>query len=85
MASSPQQREKAHEMPLARCETCGCPQGLKHTYTTFHVSVGLRLLCGAPTCTRLACIWLTDEEQLQYLSGQRSFRLPRPRLDVLVE
>jgi len=63
-------------MALARCETCGAPQGLKNNYPYVHnlvASVRGSILCCAPKCVRSACIWLTDEEQQQYLKGLRSF------------
>ena len=63
-------------MALARCETCGSPHGLKHKYPHSHtlaVSVRFDVLCGSPSCAHRAFIWLTDEEEQQYLSGQRSF------------
>ena len=65
-------------MASARCETCGHPQGLRHNYTHFHTPVpsATSILCGAPTCNRPASIWLTDEEQQQYLRGVRKFRIP---------
>jgi hypothetical protein len=74
-------------MALARCETCGHPQGLKQDYTHFHApasSVGRYLLCGSPTCARPASLWLTDEEEQQYLGGQRIFRVSNRTLDVQV-
>jgi hypothetical protein len=64
-------------MALGRCQLCGPPRGLKHNYTHGHnpvASVNSRILCGAPNCVRSVCIWLTDEEEQQYLNGQRSFQ-----------
>jgi hypothetical protein len=64
-------------MASARCETCGSPQGLKHTYTHPHDQVSSPskkgLLCNARKCTRLAQIRLTDDEEQQYLQGVRDF------------
>jgi hypothetical protein len=74
-------------MALARCGTCGQPKGLKQNYSHFHTSVppaSNRVLCGAPACVGPAHIWLTDEEELQYLSGQRSFRISSHALSVQV-
>ena len=74
-------------MASARCEKCGHPQGLKLNYTHFHTpvpSVSSSILCGAPTCNRPAYIWLTDEEQQQYLRGVRNFRIRgNPRVQVV--
>ena len=72
-------------MALARCETCGPPRGLKRNYTHVHVaSVNSGILCGAPTCIRSACIWLTDEEEQQYLDGERSFHYSNRAVQVQV-
>ena len=71
-------REAHPEMALARCETCGPPERLAHSYPHVHTPVAPSSIpCGAPTCVRPAFVWLTDEEQQQYLSGQRIFRLNR--------
>jgi len=73
-------------MALARCETCGRPQGLKQDYAHFHApdSVTRNILCGSPTCARPASLWLTDVEEHQYLGGQRIFRVSNRTLDVRV-
>jgi hypothetical protein len=66
-------------MASARCENCGSPQGLKHTYTHPHEQVSSPskkgLLCSTRNCTRLALIWLTDDEEQRYLQGVRAFRV----------
>jgi len=65
-------------MAIARCEICASPKGLKHSYNHAHVldiSGNERILCGTPSCIRVGGIWLTDEEERQYGSGRRSFRL----------
>jgi hypothetical protein len=65
-------------MALARCETCGTPQGLKHNYAHAHDQVSppdKLILCGAKGCARLARIWLTDDEELWYAQGVRIFRV----------
>lgn len=75
-------------MALARCKTCGSPQGLKHDYPHFHAlvrSVNRTILCGAPTCAHPGYLWLTDEEQRQYLCGQRSFQISNRSQEVQVE
>ncbi len=75
-------------MALARCQTCGSPHGLKHNYPHFHIlahPVVANLLCGAPTCARPAFIWLTDEEERQYLYGQRSFRVSNQAVELDVK
>jgi hypothetical protein len=74
-------------MALARCQTCGSPKGLKQNYPHFHTlahSGNIDILCGSPTCARPGCLWLTDEEQLQYLHGQRSFRMSNRTMEVPV-
>ena len=74
-------------MALARCEKCGHPQGLKLNYNHLHApapSVSSRILCGVTTCNRPAYIWLTDEEEQQYLHGQRNFRLSNHAVQVQV-
>jgi hypothetical protein len=70
-------------MASARCETCGRPQGLKHNYIHLHTPVA-RVLCGAPTCIRSACVWLTDQEEREYLHGLRSFLLSNHAVHVQV-
>ena len=74
-------------MASARCETCGSPQGLRHAYPHVHaldIPMSIYVLCGSPSCARRAFIWLTDEEERQYLHGQRSFRLSNRSLDLRV-
>jgi hypothetical protein len=75
-------------MALARCEHCGRPQGLKQDYNYFHelaYSANSRVLCGSTGCARPSCLWLTDEEERQYLSGHRNFRISNRSLAVQVE
>jgi len=64
-------------MASARCEKCGSPQGLKQSYTHSHglASPEKRILCGTPSCTGSALIWLTDDEEQQYIQGVRAFRV----------
>jgi hypothetical protein len=74
-------------MALARCESCGCPRGLKQDYVYFHAAaspLSRNVLCGSPTCARPASLWLTDEEEQQYLGGQRIFRVSNRNPDVQV-
>jgi len=74
-------------MALARCKNCGRPQGLKQDYAHFHTpaqAASTNILCGSPSCARPGCIWLTDEEEQQYLCGQRSFRVSNRALSVQV-
>src|SRR5690349_6215188 len=74
-------------MASARCETCGGPQGLKQNYTHPHDQIPLpnkHILCGGPNCARLALIWLTDEEEQQYLQGVRVFRVLSRTLEAQV-
>ena len=74
-------------MASARCEKCGHPQGLKLNYTHLHTpgpSVSGGIFCAAPSCLRQAYIWLTDEEQQQYLQGVRNFRISgNPQVQVM--
>jgi hypothetical protein len=73
-------------MALARCETCGCPEGTKQNYAHVHVPLSFpprHVICAKPACVRPAYIWLTDEEEQQYLRGERNFRIPgHPRVQV---
>ena len=62
-------------MALARCKECGSPQGLKRNYPHAHHCGAIDILCGSPACTADACIWLTDEEERQYVNGQRHFQV----------
>jgi hypothetical protein len=62
-------------MALARCKQCGSPQGLKRNYPHPHGCVASDIVCGAPLCIADACIWLTDEEERQFVNGQRSFQV----------
>ena len=64
-------------MALARCDTCGSPRGMKQAYPHSHrpLSPNNGVMCGAPTCIRPACIWLTNEEERAYTHGERTFRL----------
>jgi hypothetical protein len=74
-------------MALARCQRCGNPQGLKHSYPHVHSLAHFQLngiLCGSQTCIHPALIWLTDEEERQYLSGERSFQVLNRRIEVHV-
>jgi len=76
-------------MALARCDTCGSPQGLQRNYLHFHALIpsgNFTILCGSPTCTHPpGCIWLTEEEEREYLNGRRSFRLSKRSLHVQVQ
>lgn len=66
-------------MAVARCEKCGCPEGLKLSYVRSHKFVSdatSRIYCGATHCVQLALVcWLTDEEEQQYLGGERLFKM----------
>jgi hypothetical protein len=68
-------------MAIARCEICGPPRGKKYDYTHAHTllsSPSSNMICAGPGCVRLLSItWLTDEEERQYLRGQRFFRIGR--------
>ena len=69
-------------MALARCTSCGT-DGLRQNYTSSHTPVQEKLiLCGAPTCTSYALIWLTAEEQQQYASGLRLFRVRNGEAEI---
>jgi hypothetical protein len=59
----------------------------EHAYPHFHNlghSVKIDILCGSRTCVRRAFISLTDEEEQQYLYGQRSLRVFNRAIDVHV-
>jgi hypothetical protein len=74
-------------MALARCETCGCPRRTKRAYIYSHRPLSYPnrgVICGAPTCMLPACIWLTNEEEREYLRGSRSFRLGNRTTQVQV-
>ena len=73
-------------MAVARCNQCGPPQGLKHDYSHRHtLDGGNPVICAALNCSSLvSSIWLTDEEEQQYLLGNRSFTIPFHRAVVLV-
>ena len=67
-------------MAVARCAVCGQPTGKRRNYTQsrapFYPSQ-FDVICPAPNCSRHAfIIWLTDEEEKEYLRGERIFRLP---------
>jgi hypothetical protein len=66
-------------MAVARCEECGPPKRKRRTYVHAHkLSSPLteKFLCAEPHCVRqVSIIWLTDEEEQEYLKGVRSFRL----------
>ena len=74
-------------MAIARCDKCGTPQGKTLKYVQFHkLEGGDRIICGALNCTRPASlIWLTEEEEEQYLQGERNFAVHYRRGRVLVK
>jgi hypothetical protein len=83
-----QSSERGSGMALARCEICGHPKGLKQNYTHFHTpasSVSDNVLCGSPSCTRRAFLWLTEEEEQRYLRGERFFRVAGRGVEVEVQ
>ena len=67
-------------MALVRCEKCGPPQGTKLTYARFHrlaYDGSPDIFCGTGNCIQFALVcWLTDEEEQQYLCGERLFTVP---------
>jgi len=76
-------------MAMARCETCGVPNGRTKTYsaTPYH-PVGHPMsgvICGRPECRALAVIWLTLDEELQYQQGERIFRMDTNSVKVAVQ
>ena len=74
-------------MALVRCESCGLPRGLKRSYQHSHTVVpalNRSIICGSPGCVRPGSLWLTDEEQREYLSGRRSFGTANRNLAVTV-
>jgi hypothetical protein len=66
-------------MALVRCEECGTPKGKKLSYTRSHKFVSdarIHVFCGTANCTQVARIcWLTDEEEQQYVCGERRFTI----------
>jgi hypothetical protein len=72
-------------MGLARCEACGRPQGLRYRNNHLHTqafSAHRKIVCGLQTCLGRGFIWLTDEEEQQYLSGQRRFLVSNRAVQV---
>jgi len=67
-------------VPIARCDKCSSPIGLKFSYPHRHVAKdGLRLMCGAFNCAQPADVWLSDAEQAEYVRGERFFLVAAPR------
>lgn len=67
-------------MAIARCETCGCPDGRKgNVYSTVprypigHPESGV--ICGTPDCLNPGIVWLTDWEETEYQQSRRTFRI----------
>jgi hypothetical protein len=73
-------------MAVARCKKCGAPKGVKKSYPHVHsaISSNDRIMCGSPSCTRAGSLWLTEEEERQYILGQRTFRLSNGLTGVIV-
>jgi hypothetical protein len=66
-------------MALARCEKCGRPESKRLRYSQSHklAFTKSRIFCGTGNCTDLAIVcWLTDEEEREYVSGERRFAVP---------
>jgi hypothetical protein len=67
-------------MAVVRCEECGPPQGKRLSYGSSHklaLNTSSRVFCAKGNCTRLALVcWLTDEEEREYVRGERLFRVP---------
>jgi hypothetical protein len=63
---------------LARCEKCGRPNGNSGRYVEYRNPASHPsnpIVCSARGCERPGKIWLTVDEQNQYLNGQRVFPL----------
>ena len=63
-------------MAVARCEKCGRPDPRTNSYAIVHYPVSnpnSAVVCGARGCEQPARIWLTNEEQKEYLNGRRVF------------
>jgi hypothetical protein len=66
---------------VARCKRCGAPADTKQRYPHAHMPVppSSHIYCAASNCSGLAMVWLTDEEEQEYLRGVRAFRVLRYR------
>ena len=66
-------------MALARCESCGAPNGHTKTYSgKKYYPLGYRLtavICGSKRCRQPALIWLSLEEERNYQKGERIFEM----------
>lgn len=68
--------EFGNYMAIARCVKCGRPEPRSSPYVASHTAQpngGNPIVCGAKGCEQPAMIWLTTEEQEQYLKGRRIF------------
>jgi hypothetical protein len=76
-------------MALARCESCGAPDGRTKTYSgKKYLPVGhpqSGLVCGAKNCRNAALIWLTLEEERDYQKGERIFGMDTATSKVHVQ
>ena len=74
-------------MALARCASCGKPNGRKHKYVAKRLPLNFpdsAVMCG--NCgTRKAIIWLDSEERKEYLDGKRVFDFHTASVKVMVK
>lgn len=67
-------------MAVSRCQDCGCPDGRRgNVYsTTPHFPTGhpnSGIVCGTGPCQNPGVLWLTVEEENEYLQGRRIFQI----------
>jgi hypothetical protein len=43
------------------------------------------VICGRENCRHIALIWLTQEEELEYQQGERTFRMDTNAVKVAVQ
>lgn len=74
-------------MSLARCKRCGQPEGRKHSYALSVLPAGYpdtAAICGTVGCEEPAIIWLNQDEQKEYDTGQRVFGINTNTMKVRV-
>lgn len=74
-------------MALVRCDLHGKPEGRIYTYNIGVRPVGYpdtSAICGLSRCENPGLVWLTEEEHLEYVSGQRILRVPNQAVKIKV-
>ena len=67
-------------MAVARCLAHGPPEGTTESYPHNHEPFEYpknRIFCGSAKCRELAYVWLTEEEEIRYVRGDRRFEVRR--------